>query len=496
MRRDALLLVAGRAAQALLTIAGFRVLTTLLPPGEVGNYYLVMAAASLFSMFLISPVGLYLNRKFFYWYDERTLIDHFLGFNIYAAGVSAAAFFAVFAAWRFFGVGSGMPGALFALLVSAYIFVLTWNQNYIPPLNALGHRMEFVALTLATAAFSLLLSALAAVFVAREGLAWMGGLIVATGAVTLYSSSVFRRKVPETLPKHLSFRKFVSKATFLSVNSFSLPLAGASLFMWAQSQSYRVLVERFNGSELLGFMAVGFSIATSVAGILESLVQQIFLPSFYRKISGGSAQVRREAFSSLVMATLPIYIGYLFFIFGSAEFLTVVLVDAKYRAVFTFARFGAFIEFFRMTTNILASAAHSEMRTRVLLKPYAAGGIMSAILVPLGAVSGDPELLIPSALVVCGLLTMVLMKVSVRPLIGFQLDLRALLKPALTGALLLVPGFFSARGVFGALCWVAVSGAYFAYFLYNFTRGAKDAIGRPLGPPALDENFARPEGET
>lgn len=405
------------------------------------------------------------------------------------------AFFVVFAVWRFLGVGSGMPGLLFAFLVSAYIFVLNWNQNYIPALNTLGHRVEFVLLTLATVSSSLLLSALAAVCVAREGLVWMGGGVVATGAVTLYSSRIFRKKVPEPLPHPLSFRKYVAKASVLSVNSFSLPLAGASFFMWAQSQSYRVLVGRLNGAEILGFMAVGFSIATSVAGILESLVQQIFLPTFYRRISGSGASARKEAFSSLVMSTLPVYVGYLFFILGSSELLVTVLVDAKYRTVYTFARFGAFIEFFRMTTNVLASAAHSEMRTKVLLKPYVVGGVISVLFVFAGAFSGAPKVLIPAALVASGLLTMLIMNVSVRPLVNFTPTPAAMLKPVLMGSILLVPVFFTVSGVLQALPLLACSGTYFSYFLYRTMKNAKPSMDAVLETPEADQNVSKAKGE-
>lgn len=496
MQRDAVLLLAGRAAQALLTVAGFRLLTTLLPPAEVGSYYLIMSVAALFSMFLISPVGMYVNRRFFAWHDERSITSHFLAYNAYTAAVALAAFLCALAAWRFAGVGAGLSGPLFAFLVAAYIYVLNWNQNYIPALNTLGHRKDFVLLTLVTAALGLALSALFAVCFSRDGMQWMAGLIVANGAATLIAGRALYGKLGERAPGPLDFRGLASRPALAEICAFSLPLAGASFFMWAQSQSYRVIVERLNGPELLGYMGVGFSIATSVAGIMESLVQQLHLPAFYRRITAGGKDERRAALADLAAKSIPVYLVYLFFIAGTSEFLVRFLVAPKYRDVFVYARYGAVVEFFRMSTNVLAAAAHSEMRTRSLVQPYLVGGIAAAALVCLGAASGLPGLYVPIALLASGAVTFFAMQRAILPIIDFRLDLASLASPALCSLGFLVFAFIHPAGAAGAAVMLALSGVYFAGMLYWLSRKWPGGDIEPLGGRKADtENMSPAEPE-
>ncbi|MDA8243438.1 MAG: hypothetical protein M0025_04880 [Elusimicrobia bacterium] len=497
MRGDAVVLVAGRFVQALLTIAGFRVLTALLSPAEVGNYYLIISVASLFSMFLISPVGMYVNRRFFAWYDERSLTAHFLGYNAYAAAVSLLAFLSALAAWRFAGVGAGLNGPLFAFLVAAYIYVLNWNQNYIPALNTLGYRRDFVLLTLVTVGLALAFSALFSVVLSRGGTEWMAGLIVANGAATLAAARILYGKLREDAPGHFDFRGLASRPALDAIGAFALPLAGASFFMWAQSQSYRVIVERLDGAELLGYMAVGFSIATSVAGIMESLVQQLYLPAFYRRITSGGKDERRAALAELAAKSVPVYLVYLFFIAGSAELLVRTLVSPKYRDVFVYARYGAFVEFFRMATNVLAAAAHSEMRTRSLVRPYLIGGITAAVLVYFSAVSGRPGTYVPLALLLSGGVTFFSMQRAILPIIEFRLDLRALAAPAVGSLGLLAFSFIHPAGTLGTLGLLGLSGCYFAGMLYWTSRKwLRNVPSNPLsGPKAETENMSPAEPE-
>lgn len=488
-----MILVAGRAAQALLTIAGFRLLTTLLPPAEVGHYYLLMSLAALFGMFLLGPVGMYLNRKLFHWHDNGQVFEHFLGYNAYSLVVSLLAFFVVLAANRLFGTGGGMPGGLFAFSVACYIYVLNWNQNFIPALNTLGHRVSFVLLTITSTALGLAFSVLFSKFLGREALSWTAGLIVALGLITVASAFLFRHKVREARPEFFGFSRYLKTDTLKVVAAFSVPLSLAAFFMWAQAQSYRIIVEKANGPELLAYLSVGFSIATSIAGILESLVQQIFLPGYYRSISSGDKAAREKALSGLVSCTMPVYIVYLFFVAGSAEFLVNFLVDAKYKDVAVYARYGALIEFFRMSTNILASAAHSEMRTAVLIRPYLAGGLVAALTVAAAAQAPVPEAWIPPALVVSGIVTLLTMRSSIRQLVSLETEPGRYLLPSLCSvpflALILVPG----GGMLRSAALLCVSGAYFIFLQAYFSRRCIATAGKPAETPMPDPNMSQAE---
>lgn len=467
MKRDAMLLVAGRAAQAILTIAVFRLLTAFLSPAEAGGVYLIISVATFFGMFALNPVFMYLSRKLFVWHDAGSVFDHLLGYNLYSIAVSLSVIPLVLAAWRFFGVGAGLPGLAFALTVAVYTYALNWNQVFIPFLNTLGHRASFVALTLATSGLGLLFSVAAVYFNSPSAVSWISGQAAGLGLAAVLGLYVFREKVPESPGAPGRSLGYANRSVFSNVAGFAAPLAGAAFFMWAQSQSYRVVAERINGPEFLGYLAVGFSIATSVAGILESLVQQLYLPVFYRRISGGDKDARRAALSELAAKTLPVYLIYLFFMAGSSEYLASFLVAEKYRGVFVYARYGAFIEFFRMTANILASAAHSEMRTGVLIKPYLFGGISAVAGVYLAALSPAPPVFIPLALALSGLVTVSSMWHTMNSMVPLDLDFKPLLRYSFLSALFLPLAFIHARGFLPSFGLLLASVAYFSFLQYK-----------------------------
>jgi len=474
VKRDAMLLLAGRAAQAVLTIAAFRLLTAFLSPAEAGGIYLIISVATFFGMFALNPVFMYLGRKLFVWHDSKSIFEHLLGYNIYSIIVSLSVIPVVLGLWKFFGVGAGLPGLVFALIVACYTYTLNWNQVFIPFLNTLGHKSSFVLLTLVTSGLGLSFSVAAVHFSSPSAVSWMSGQIAGIGLSAVLGFYVFRQKVPE--PQSAAWRSpgYANRAIFFNVAGFAGPLAGAAFFMWAQAQSYRVVVEKISGPEFLGYLAVGFSIATSVAGILESLVQQLYLPVFYRQISGADKDARSAALSELAAKTIPAYLIYLFFLVGTSEYLASFLVAEKYRGVFVYARYGAFIEFFRMTANILASAAHSEMRTGVLIKPYLFGGISAVAGVYLAALSPEPSVFIPLALAASGLVTVSVMWYSMNSMVPLHLRFKPLLRYPLLSALFLPLVFVHARGFLPSLCLLFISGAYFSFLQYK-------AAGKWLG---------------
>lgn len=469
MKKDAFILIAGRGLQAILTIALFRVITHILAPAQAGGVYLIISVAFLFTSFLINPITFYINRKLFAWHDAKTIGAHLAGFNYYVAAVSLLSLPLVWCCWKFLGVGAGLSGVLFSCEVCLYIYVIIWNLTLIPILNTLGHRLSFVLLSVGTSALSLLLSPLFTHFGLPRAEYWMAGQIAALGLVTAVGVRVFAKKVPEP-PATVGVNKYFEKQTLNGIWGFALPLAISSLFLWTQGQSYRVIVERMSGAEFLGYLGVGLSISTSVASILESLVQQIYLPVFYRKITGGDKAARGAALSDLVAQAAPVYIIYLFFMIGASELLVYFLAAEKYRVVFVYARYGAFIEFCRMSANVLAAGAYSEMRTKALIKPYFMGGLVAAAGVYFAALSPRSALLIPLALEVSGLVTVLGMVSAIRTMTPLLFDFRPALKTILASSLFLPLVFFHPRGLLSAFSLLAAAGSYFAFLQYRVSR--------------------------
>lgn len=470
MKAEVLILVGGRLLQALLTIASFRLLTAYLAPADLGGFYLIISVSTLFGMFLLGPVGMYINRRLFAWHASKNVYNHFLGYNIFAMAVAAFAFISVWLAWFFLGVGSQLSGVTFALVVACYVYVLNWNQNFVPALNVLGYKSLFVVFNVLTTGLGLVLSVTFVSFFSSNSISWMAGLITATGIAAIGAEYALRRKLGEDKSGFFGGGSYFCKGSVLSIAAFSIPLSGAAFFMWAQNQSYRVIIEKTNGAEFLGYMAVGFSIATSVAGIIESLVQQIYFPWYYKKITVGDKRARQEALMELTSNALPVYLIYLFFILGSAEYLVNFLVDSKYKEVFVYARYGAFIEFFRMSCNIFASAAHSEMNTRILLKPYIIGGVSAVVFSFLGAHSQRPDQLIPLGLLLSGIASLAAVWFYVERLMDIRFNFSCLIEPVLLSSLFIPLAFFSPHSAAASLGLLTISGLYFCFLQYRYSR--------------------------
>lgn len=487
MKNEVLILIGGRLMQAALTIASFRLLTTFLRPADLGGFYLIMSISTLFGMFMLGPVGMYINRRMFAWHDSRDLFSHFLGYNVFAIATTVLAFAAVWLSWRFFGIGAQLSGFELSLTVAAYVYVLNWNQNFVPALNLLGYRGLFVAFSVLTTALGLALSVAFVRYISYSPISWMAGVIMATGGVAIVAAYSLRSRLNEARPSFIGVARYLRPGSVRGIAAFAVPLSCAAFFMWAQNQSYRVIVEKVIGPEFLAYMAVGFSISTSVAGILESLVQQVYLPGFYRSISSGDKNSRRLALQELAAKTIPVYIVYLFFIVGASEYLVRFLVDEKYREVFVYARYGAVVEFFRMSTNILASAAHSEMRTGSLIRPYLVGGVLAAVTAYLGAVSGRPQVLVPVALLLSGAVTFFAMQRAIYPIIEFRLDTAALFPPVMFSLLFLVFAALPPGGTARSVALLTAAGGYFILLQYWISR---KWLGRGLGTPGPGDGAA------
>lgn len=460
MRKDLVLLTAGRAAQALLAMAGLRLLTALLSPAQVGSVFLILSFGSWFGLFLISPVGNFINRRLHGWHAAGTLGARLRLFNLYVLAVALLALPLVFTCKVFLGVGAELPLPHFMAVMALYVYAVTWNQTAVPALNMLGRRGAFVGFSVLSAALGLLCSVLFSFYAGRTAAAWMYGQVAGFFIGYLAARAALR---PEAGSGREVFAP-LNRGGLDTLWAFAAPLSLSALLMWVQTQSYRVIVERFVGPEFLGYLVVGLGIAASLAGVTESIVQQLYFPGFYKKLHGASRQQRGEAISALAARAIPAYIVISVFVFALSGHLTRLLADESFRAAWKFAAAGAVIELFRMTANIYAAAAHAEMKTAELVKPYAWGGALTAGAVLAVCLSGLPPELIPACMAAGGLAALAVMKRSMQGLLPFSAG-RA---PALKGLLfslaflpaLLVPRQDSLWLTLGLL---AISGIYFLY---------------------------------
>ena len=421
MNRNLLVIGVGRALQILVALASMRLMTHLLSGAEVGNVYLILSLTSYFSLVFLSPVGQYMTRRLHAWHLEGNLLNYFTCYNVYVVLVSLSAFPFLFAAKYFFGVGAGIATGSLCLLAFSYIYCGTWNSTVIPALNMLHHRLSFVVFTTGTLLLGLIFSAALVKFHEASAVMWIAGQILGFLLLAMLSLWYFAGRLKYGV--NGGFVLSCLKAPQLGgVAKFGLPLLVTTFFMWMQNQSYRLIVEKYLGLEFLGMIAVGLGIAAAIASAAESLAQQIYYPLFYSEITTADGAKRRDAWNKMAGLILPFYLLITLFVSFLAWHLVNILVDVKFRAAWIFTIFGAWVELFRITTNILSAIAHSEMRTEALAKPYIYGGVVTAAGVFLAAKSGAGHNSVPVALVLGGFATFLGMYISMKTVMPFSMD--------------------------------------------------------------------------
>lgn len=475
MGKAAVTLIAGRFAQALITVAAMRLLTSLLSPSQVGSVYLMLSFAAFFGLFLISPVGNYINRKLHGWHQRGQLLSRFKLFNIYVVGVSILSLPLILLGKSVMGFGADIPLVHFMVAVAFYVYAVTWNQTAVPTLNMLGHRGAFVGLSVLSAALGLLFSAGLSFFVARTAFYWLCGQAFALFLGYLLAMRELRSEISE-VTDYKRASSVMSGENLMAIRSFAVPLSVSALFMWMQTQSYRVIVERFAGPEFLGYLVVGLGISASLGGVTESLVQQLYFPGFYRSLNGSSKEGRRSALSGLVNKTIPAYIVLAAFSFCMARQLTQLLAAPAFQYAWKFVLVGAVIELFRMSTNIFAAAAHAEMKTAALVKPYVLGGGMTAAAVLTACLLGAPAHVIPVVLAAGGLGAALIMWYCMGKVSCLEIDGATVLKSLLL-SLGFLPALFMTRSdsIFGAIGITTVFGLYFVFVQWRLMTPNKGA---------------------
>lgn len=430
MNRDVLIVTAGRVLQMLLALVSVRVLTSMLSTGEVGNIYLINSLFGFFGLALINPVGMYMNRKTHSWAEGKNILNRFAVFNIYLMALAAISTVVVFVLNRVWHVGETIELRMLVLLIMLSIYFVTWNQTIIPTLNLLGRRMSFVLFTLLTLTASLGFSVLMVKTTSATAVSWLGGQLVAQMLVTLFAFAFFR-KVVGGGASYSAARAVITRENLAHVLYFVFPLGCTTFFMWLQNQSYRIIIEKTVGAEFLGMIGLGIGLASSIAVAAESLIQQIYLPGFYRDINTSDVEQRTAAWNAMAQLTIPVYIALTIMVSCLAPFLVHLLVSRKFGGAYIFVMFGAWIEFFRMTTNVLTAVAHSEMQTRYLLRAYCFGGLAAVAGTYWGSQQADYALVIPATLVVSGLISMTVMYRDMKRLMQIKVGIRRIRKSVL-----------------------------------------------------------------
>jgi O-antigen/teichoic acid export membrane protein len=377
--RDAVLLFVGRGLLMPFAFVSLPLMTTLLPPAEIGRMVMVMAIQGWFSLVLISPVGNYVNRMFVEWNARGTLAADLTRFAGYVAAAAAVASVAAALFERFIGVGITIGLGWLVTLVAGHLFVHTLYANLSTGLNLLGRRSWYVGLTVASAWLGLWGSVIAASLFAGTAEMWLAGqlaveavlVVVAVAALPFSTTQVVRGPGQ-------------ARDTLRDAFRFAWPLALGVTLYWVQVQAYPFLLVGPYGTETVGMLAVGLGVGVRMLSAFERFYSDLYLPSYYTSLASAVPEGRAEAWNAYgtrLFASLAV-VGIVSTVVG--PILLRFLTPAVYHDVAWLAAWGGIIEGLRIAGATIALAFHGGLHTRPLLVPSTVSA--ATVLVGVGVV--------------------------------------------------------------------------------------------------------------
>lgn len=367
-----MLLSGGRLASALMALITMRAVTTFLTPEQYGELALLLVVQTFCGLFLVNPVGQYINIHTHAWWDDGSLMARFRSYSKYILVVALVGLVIVLglAKQASFSQVLWTSVAMFAMVVAG-----TWNATLIPLLNMMGFRAAAVLWGIVTVVIGLISSVLLVLWIS-SATAWFFGQVIGLTVGALGAKYA--------LHQHMVQSKFAQgNIPLLDINivkSYCLPLAIATGLMWMQLSGYRFLIERYWGLAQLGFLVVGLQLAGQVWALVETFTMQFIYPLFYRRVSAHENQSEVEsAFSDLLNTLIPVYCVLAGLVILSAPYLLKVLVAPQFQGAVIFVMLGVGIETFRVLGNLFSNAAHVKRKTGSLTLPYAVGAVIIAM---------------------------------------------------------------------------------------------------------------------
>jgi O-antigen/teichoic acid export membrane protein len=420
----------GNAAQFILLLLGMRLATSYLPPEEMGRLSLIMAVTAFFALFLVNPVGMFVNRRFHTW-DSLGRARYYLKLHsLYLLMVSGIAVgsLAVLNTLGAFGVQFNIAWLL--VLVCSSLFFNTINQTAAPSLNLLEFRGWYFILTLATIAMGLVSAyVLVRVFSATAEF-WLLGLLIGQAIFAVVGVAVLFTKLQTSVPAHRP-----TTVQLRVLFGFAWPVAISVGFNWLQMQGYRFLAVDSLGFGALGLFIVGYGICAALLGGFEVVMTTYLQPHFYKTASNSNLTTQSLAWNTYAGAILPSLVLVAFILIALAPELTRFMVAPAYQSSSQFVVWGVLAESARVVAGVYGMSAHAKMKTRLLILPNFMGAMVcTALILELVPKLGAHG--VGLARTIAGITLVLAMHYTMTTALAMRLPYRPLLKAAIMGVLL------------------------------------------------------------
>lgn len=446
-------------------------MTKFLPVSEIGQQYVVNAFILWFSLVLINPVGMFVNRHIYGWKHAKTLILRLKNLNTYLVLISVLSLIIIGLLYRFTDVF--VQYKLWSILAyfAFYIYFSTWFQTLISIFNIFDHQKDFVILNLMSLVLGLVFACAGVVYIKPTSLIWLAGLLVGQTLAFIYGYVLLRKYElthllddGEPNEQHPEDIKLAPKTTF----DFCYPIAITTFFMWFLTQGYRIVVERAAGAEMIASIGIGLGLATSLSAIVESVTSQYLYPKYYSSLTNSTLESRSAAWKDLWDKAVALYIPTIFVLFPGSVFVAKVILSKNFEGIYIVAFAGLLIELGRLFSNIIYLAAHAEKRTKMNIVPYFWGAVFLVIyLVALIYLNKVNVILCLFGLVFASTIVLFLNMLSIRKLLGVKIDLlfiaKAILKQSPQLVLFYVCYLYIESNMYIVVSMCALAGIYYLW---------------------------------
>lgn len=371
-------IIIGRAAQFLLSLAMMRVATTLLSPEEMGRVSLVLTTVAFFALFLVNPVGMFINRRLHAWQANGVARRYLVRYVIYLLWVALIAAIGLPLLYMTGLINFGISIAWLILLVCGSLLFNTINQTAIPSLNLLGDSRRFVLLSVATIAASFACATLLVQKVQASAQYWLLGLLIGQTFLGAVGTKVLFARLKKTAMLHAP--SAIHRQHLQALFSFAWPVAIAAGLGWAQGQGYRYLMEGQLGLAQLGLFVAGYGISAGMIAGFESVLTTYFQPRLYRDVSMDHPIRQSQAWQRYAAAVIPSLLLTIAFIVMLAPELTHIFLGGNFQSAADYVIWGALAEAARVLMGIYSLIAHVHMRTHWLILPNLIGAVASITL--------------------------------------------------------------------------------------------------------------------
>lgn len=444
-------IVIGRAAQFLLALAMMRVATTLLSPEEMGRVSLLVTTTAFFALFLVNPVGMFINRRLHSWKTSgvaRNYLIYYVNYLLIVALISAVIIYSLYILGF---INFGVPVAWLIFLVCGSLVFNTINQTAIPSLNLLGYSGRFVLLSVATIATGFLLSTIIVKLIQPTAQNWLLGLLLGQIILGIFGVKILFDRLHSPLHSpQINIHRQQKKALF----DFAWPVAIAAGSVWVQGQGYRYVMEEKLGLAQLGLFVAGYSISAGMIAGFESVLAAYFQPRLYRDINTTHNENRNQAWKNYATAVIPAMILTIVFIVASASELTSLFLGESFQSASKYIVWAAIAESARVLIGVYSLIAHVHMQTRWLIIPNILGAIVSislcVLLIPVFGAAGVGVGLVISGFSVVAVMHFILVK-KVQGGPPFRPILKAIFFSAVLWFSILLINFWASSLIFAKL---------------------------------------------